>query len=72
MTAVSTLDNLIWRKSSFSTGGSNGGGTCVEVALGNEVVSARDSKVPDDGTITVSHARWASFLDALRTGRFDR
>ncbi|RCW39545.1 uncharacterized protein DUF397 [Halopolyspora algeriensis] len=61
-----------WRKSSFSGGGGTGGGNCVEVAFGDGVVAARDSKFPDSGMLTVPAERWSAFLDGLRAGRFRR
>lgn len=63
--------NVLWRKSSRSGNGGSGSGNCVEVAFGENVVAARDSKAPDDGALILSAARWSSFLTDLRTGRYD-
>lgn len=68
MNARNGLGAQTWRKSSYSTGGSNGGTTCVEVSIGNRTVSVRDSKAVDDGTITVTNRRWQSFMRAIRAG----
>ncbi|WP_190822404.1 DUF397 domain-containing protein [Saccharopolyspora pogona] len=52
-----------WFKSSRSAAASN---TCVEVRLTDQAVGVRDSKVPEAGHITVSHAAWRAFLNRLR------
>jgi hypothetical protein len=62
------LDRARWRKSSYSLPRQS---DCVEVAVGDEVVAARDSKVPDGGALVFSASRWASFLGDVRQGRFE-
>jgi hypothetical protein len=63
------LDNVTWRKSSYS--GSNGG-NCVEVAaLPGNVLAVRDSKNPDGPALTFSRAEWRTFTTALKTGALD-
>ena len=63
------LDNVTWRKSSYS--GSNGG-NCVEVtALPGNVLAVRDSKNPDGPVLTFSRAEWRTFTTALKTGALD-
>ncbi len=57
-----------WRKSSRSAPTE---ANCVEVALSDESVAARDSKNPEAGVLAFSAQRWADFLDGLRRGRFD-
>ena len=59
-----TLDNIIWRKSSYS--GSNGG-ACVEVA-GNlpGLVAVRDSKDPDGPALTFAPAAWQTFTSLIK------
>ena len=59
------LDNIIWRKSSYS--GSNGG-NCVEVA-GNlpGLVAVRDSKDPDGPALTFAPADWEAFITSVKT-----
>ena len=61
-----TLDNIIWRKSSYS--GSNGG-ACVEVA-GNlpGLVAVRDSKDPDGPALTFAPADWQAFTSLIKRG----
>jgi hypothetical protein len=60
------LDNIIWRKSSYS--GSNGG-NCVEVA-GNlpGLVAVRDSKDPDGPPLTFAPADWRTFTTCVKRG----
>ena len=58
-----TLDNVIWRKSSYS--GSNGG-ACVEVADGCGQVHVRDSKDLDGPVLDFSPGAWMEFLDDLK------
>ncbi len=38
------MDNLRWRKSSFSGGTGGGNDSCVEIALTKEAAAVRDSK----------------------------
>ena len=60
------LDNVTWRKSSYS--GSNGG-DCVEVAvLPGRNLAVRDSKDPDGPRLTFTPAEWRTFTAALKTG----
>jgi Domain of unknown function (DUF397) len=60
------LDNITWRKSSYS--GSNGG-DCVEVAvLPDCSLAVRDSKAPYGPKLTFTAAEWQTFTTALRTG----
>ncbi|SDQ11591.1 DUF397 domain-containing protein [Actinopolyspora saharensis] len=51
-----------WRKSSYS----GGNGNCVEVALGGEGVSVRDSKEPAGAVLTVASRQWVTFVRRLR------
>ncbi|SFT53627.1 protein of unknown function [Actinopolyspora lacussalsi subsp. righensis] len=62
---------LVWRKSSYSTGGSNGGTTCVEVAFGEGFAAVRDSKSSDAVVLAVSAAQWRSFLSGLHSDRYE-
>ena len=63
------LDNVAWRKSSYS--GSNGG-NCVEVAaLPSDSLAVRDSKDPDGPVLTFSRAEWRSFTTVLKTATLD-
>ena len=61
-----TLDNIIWRKSSYS--GSNGG-ACVEVADNLPgLVAVRDSKDPDGPALTFAPADWRTFTTCVKRG----
>lgn len=40
----STVDNKLWRKSSFSGGTGGGNDNCVEIAMTDEAAAVRDSK----------------------------
>jgi hypothetical protein len=53
-----------WRKSSFS----NAGGECVEVAVFNDNVAARDSKAPSDGVLVFPRAGFASLIRNVASG----
>ncbi|MEH0416892.1 DUF397 domain-containing protein [Streptomyces sp. B21-083] len=54
------VDGLRWFKSSYS---GSGGGNCVEVAAGLDVVYVRDSKVVGGGPVLrVSQGEWAAFV----------
>ncbi|NYH76989.1 hypothetical protein FHR84_000303 [Actinopolyspora biskrensis] len=52
------IPDTAWRKSSRSMNQ----GACVEVALGGEGVSVRDSKEPFGPVLTVSWRQWAMFV----------
>jgi len=58
-----------WRKSSYSSNGSN----CVEVGSAPGLVGVRDTKLGKDSPIlAVPTDEWASFLTGIRAGLFDR
>lgn len=59
------LTRAAWRKSSYSSGGSN----CVEVANMTSIVAVRDSKNPAGGAHTVRPAAWRALVDAVKTDR---
>jgi hypothetical protein len=63
------LTRASWCKSSRSAPRQ---ANCVEVAFGDQVVAARDSKAPDGGALVFSAAHWASFLGDVRKGRFEQ
>jgi hypothetical protein len=61
-----TLDNAIWRKSSYS--GSNGG-DCVEVAMLPEHSRAvRDSKDLGGPKLMFSREEWRAFTASIKRG----
>ena len=61
-----TLDNVIWRKSSYS--GSNGG-NCVEVAmLPGASRAVRDSKDPGGPKLRFSREEWRAFTTSIKRG----
>jgi len=61
-----TLDNVIWRKSSYS--GSNGG-NCVEVAmLPEDSRTVRDSKDPGGPKLGFSRDEWRAFTTSIKRG----
>ena len=63
---VHTLDNVIWRKSSYS--GSNGG-ACVEVAiLPGHSRAVRDSKDPGGPKLRFSREEWRAFTTCVKRG----
>jgi hypothetical protein len=63
------LDNLTWRKSSYS--GSNGG-NCVEVADNlSGVVAVRDSKDPGGPVLAFGPDEWRAFTAAIKTDEYD-
>ncbi|GAA4618372.1 DUF397 domain-containing protein [Saccharopolyspora hordei] len=62
------FSGLRWRKSSRSSNYGN----CVEVASSGATIAARDSKDQEGGVLVLGVATWASFLDGIRAGRFDR
>lgn len=63
------LTGAQWRKSSYS---SNGGNTCVEVAMNLPgLIAVRDSKDPDGPVLAFSPADWRALLAGVRAGQFD-
>jgi len=44
---------------------------CVEVAMTNEAVGIRDSKVVDSAVLVFSTSAWEEFLAGVRAGEFE-
>ena len=60
--------NTQWKKSSFSSGGSD----CVEVAkLEDGTVLVRNSKRPDSGTIAFTPSEMDAWVRGCKAGEFD-
>jgi hypothetical protein len=63
------VDDLRWRKSSFSGGN---GGACVEVAGHDGMVLVRDTKDHGGGPVQrFTRAGWHVFVAGVRNGEFD-
>jgi hypothetical protein len=61
------MTDLVWHKSSFSGGGGQGGGNCVEAAvLSADRYALRDSKNPDAPVMEIPRAGFAALLRAAR------
>jgi hypothetical protein len=56
-----------WIKATLSGGT---GGDCVEMRRHGAVVQVRDSKHPDDATLTVAPAQFSRWVTAARRGEF--
>ncbi|GIH74694.1 hypothetical protein Plo01_11230 [Planobispora longispora] len=56
-----------WHKSSHC----NGGG-CVEVAIGDDLVLVRDSKISGSPVLRYSHDEWRAFIMDVKTNRYGR
>lgn len=63
-----TVDPESWRKSRYSSRET----ACVEVGRVAGGAAVRDTKNRYAGFIAVGSAQWASFLDSLKAGVFDR
>lgn len=57
-----------WRKSSRSSGGAN---NCVEVGRARSGAAVRDTKDRGAGYFTATPDQWTSFLQAIKSGRYD-
>ena len=63
------IDDLRWRKSSFS---GNGGASCVEVAGHDGMILVRDTKDHGKGPIhRYTPDEWRAFMAGVRNGEFD-
>ncbi len=62
------LSTAAWRKSSFS----NGGGSCVEVALLDDGRTAvRNSNHPDAGIVLFTRTEMDAYIKGVKAGEFD-
>jgi hypothetical protein len=60
------VDDLRWRKSSFS---GNGGASCVEVAGHDGMILVRDTKDHGHGPVhRYTPAQWREFITGVRNG----
>ncbi len=65
------LSRAAWRTSSYS-GGGNGGGQCVEVAvLEDGRIAVRNSKRPGDGVVFFTRAEMAAWIKGVKNAEFD-
>lgn len=63
------IDDLRWRKSSFS---GNGGASCVEVADHDGMILVRDTKNHGRGPVhRYTPDEWRAFVAGVRKGEFD-
>jgi Domain of unknown function (DUF397) len=63
------IDDIGWRKSSFS---GNGGASCVEVAGHDGMILVRDTKDYGHGPVQrFTRAEWHAFVAGVRNGEFD-
>lgn len=58
------MDNLRWRKSSYSVGNPE---QCVEAMLTDHAIRLRDSKNPAGEMLTITHGQFDSLVESLRT-----
>ncbi|MBM7775731.1 hypothetical protein JOD54_005935 [Actinokineospora baliensis] len=61
-----------WRKSSFSGGGGQGGGECVELAHFPATIAIRDSKTPNTPPLHFPTPTLTAWLSTLPTTTFTR
>jgi hypothetical protein len=66
------LEYLTWRTSSFSGGGANGGGKCVEVAaLTDGRIAVRNSNDRAAGALLFTRAEIAAWIAGIQHHEFD-
>ncbi|MGH3828281.1 MAG: DUF397 domain-containing protein [Pseudonocardiaceae bacterium] len=67
-----SLGHVEWRKSSFSGGGGQGGGNCVEIAhLADGRIAVRNSTHPEKGAVLFTRAEMDSWFTGVKAGEFD-
>jgi hypothetical protein len=57
-----------WRRSSYCSGAAS---TCVEVAIGAQMVTVRDSKVSASPILRFTLEEWRAFVRGVRAGEFE-
>ncbi|OKK11998.1 hypothetical protein AMK09_30565 [Streptomyces sp. CB02488] len=62
------LGSVVWRKSSYSGGGSSGG-DCLEVAGLTARTAVRDSKNPTGPALVLGNRAWAAFVEDAKQPR---
>lgn len=60
------MDDLRWRKSSFSGGEGGGNDSCVEIALTGAATAVRDSKNAGGPVLVLPMSALSALLDATR------
>ncbi|MBT2445048.1 DUF397 domain-containing protein [Streptomyces sp. ISL-36] len=65
---ASQCGDTVWRKSSYSGGGS-GGGDCVEVAGLTRGAAVRDSKRAGGPVLRFGAGSWQAFLEDVQASR---
>jgi hypothetical protein len=69
---TNALTHAAWRKSSYSGGGGQGGGNCIEVApLADGAIAMRDSKNPGAGALLFTRAEMSAWIKGCKAGEFD-
>lgn len=56
------MDNMRWRKSSFSGGEGGGNDSCVEIALTDDIAAVRDSKNASGPILVLPSTAWFALL----------
>jgi hypothetical protein len=51
----------------FTPARSVNGTQCVETMITDDAVHVRNSKHPDAGTVTFTHAEWRAFVESVHT-----
>ncbi len=66
------LTRAEWRKSSFSGGGGQGGGNCVEMAiLADDRIAVRNRNHPGTGVLFFTRAEMDAWIKGVKAGEFD-
>ncbi len=72
MTHDDALPRAEWRKSSFSGGGGQGGGNCVETAiLADDRIAVRNSNHSETGVLFFTRAEIDAWIKGVKADEFD-